>query len=110
MAFNLPPFILAERNLICSCFLQAPIIRQCSEVCIISHIQSNFFLKKKRETQVWNIKAKTSLMQDWKKTAKNLHEAFYILDKISHKSNFSPTEGGCSGKQLKEKRSAAFIP
>ena len=33
-------------------------------------------------------------MQDGKKTAKNLHEAFYIVDKISHKSNFSPTEGG----------------
>ena len=43
-------------------------------------------------------------MQDGKKTAKNLHEAFYIVDKISHKSNFSPTEeGGCSGRQLSEK-------
>ena len=41
-----------------------------------------FFFLKKRETQVWNKKAKAPLVQDWKKTAKNLHEAFYMLDKI----------------------------
>lgn len=59
--------------------------------------------KKKRETQVQNNQAKATLVQDWKKTAENLHEAFYILDKIFHKSNFSPTEEGCSGRQLREK-------
>lgn len=57
----------------------------------VSHIKSLFFL---REREVWNKKAEAPLVQDWKKTAKNLHEAFYILDKISHKSNFSPPEGG----------------
>lgn len=49
---------------------------------------------------MWNNKAKAPLVQDWKKTTKNLHEAFYILDKISHKSNFSPTERGVWGGVL----------
>lgn len=34
---------------------------------------------------MWNNKAKAPLVQDWKENAKNLHEAFYVLDKISHK-------------------------
>lgn len=79
-----------------------PPLGQCLEVCLISFILKALKKEKEKEkeTQVWNNQAKASLVQDWKKTAKNLHEAFYILDKISHKSNFSPTEGGCSGRQL----------
>lgn len=43
---------------------------------------------------MWRDKCKASPVQGWRKTAKNLHQAFGILEKICHKSNFSPTEGG----------------
>lgn len=43
---------------------------------------------------MWSDGSRALLVKGWKKTAKNLHQAFCILDKICHKSNFSPTEGG----------------
>lgn len=75
---------------------------QCLEVCIISLIlKAISFLKEKHRCGI--TRPRHPLCKTGRKTAKNLHEAFYILDKISHKSNFSPTEGGCSGKQLGKK-------